>query len=313
MSIRTITLTTALFLASATATSGELGVFQSDQNGFDTKTYWYDDGHEITVFDTQFVPALTEAMVVEIRKKSPRPITRAVVTHPNPDKFNGLSVFHKLGATSIASKATAEAMANVNNYKRYFWIEIAKAFTEESYPTFEPVKETFSNQFTITLASKETITLIELKNSGVSSTQTVARIDATGDLIVGDLVHHNAHVWLEGGIVDSKPKPNLKAWISALDELTLLKGKIVHGGRGDSGPVEQVVTAQQEYLRGIDQLVDQYLEELGPKKSELLNPTTAQTHYKALQTRAAEKFPRHRLAYLVGYGVYGLINSRLAQ
>jgi glyoxylase-like metal-dependent hydrolase (beta-lactamase superfamily II) len=293
------------------AAAGTLGVYQSDQNGFDTRTYWYDDGREVTVFDTQFVPALTEAMVAEIVQSTSSPITRVVVTHPNPDKFNGLSVLSKLGAVSIASKATADAMTGVDTYKRYFWITIAKAFTPQTYPVFQPVTETFSGTTTITLASGETISLFELKNPGVSTTQTVARIDATGDLIVGDLVHHNAHAWLEGGIVDGKPKPDLKGWIAALAELKSLGGKIVRGGRGDDALVDEAVSQQQAYLSAMDNLVTEYIVGLGSAKSELGDPAKAAKHYAAIQARAVELFPNHRLDYLIGYGIYGLVNSKL--
>jgi len=301
----------ATTISAMPALAGTLGVFQSDRTGFDTRSYWYDDGREITVFDTQFVPALTEAMVAEIRKSSDRPITRVVVTHPNPDKFNGLSVLHKLGATSIASQASADAMPGVDGYKRYFWINIAKAFTEETYPVFEPVMKTFSGSSVIELASGETITLTELKSPGVSSTQTVARIDATGDLIVGDLVHHGAHAWLEGGIVDGKPQPNIAGWITALDELNTLQGTTVHGGRGADAPVAEAVADQQAYLTAIDALVTAYVADLGDRQAELLDPAKAQAHYAAIQALAEERFPDRSLGYLVGYGVYGLVNSKL--
>ncbi len=302
---------TALTLAASPAAAGQLGVFQSDANGFETRTYWYDDGREITVFDTQFVPQLTDAMVAAIRKSSDRPITRVVVTHPNPDKFNGLSVLHKLGATSMASKATADAMAGVDAYKRYFWVKIAKTFTAETYPAFEAVKQTFTGKSTITLASGETITLFELKNPGVSATQSVARIDATGDLIVGDLVHHGAHAWLEGGIVEGKPRPDIKGWIAALDELKVLGGKTVRGGRGEDAPVEAAATSQQAYLRAIDALVTEYISGLGAAKVELADPAKASKHYTAIQELATARFPDRKLGYLIGYGIYGLMNSKL--
>ncbi len=306
-----VTIAALVALAIPPAYAGKLGVYQSDQNGFDTRTYWYDDGREITVFDTQFVPALSEAMVSDIRKSSQNPITRIIVTHPNPDKFNGLPVFHKLGAVSIASKATADAMPEVNTYKRYFWIHIAKAFTAETYPAFEPVRETFTGKTIIKLASGETISLFELKNSGVSSTQTVARIDATGDLIVGDLVHHNTHAWLEGGIVGGKAKPDIKGWIAALNELRALNGKIVHGGRGDDAPVEQAITQQQSYLNAMDELVARYIADLGAAKTELSDPEISKKHHSVLQEQAAVIFPYRRLTYLIGYGIYGLVSSKL--
>ncbi len=293
------------------AHAGTLGVYQSDADGFNTRTYWYDDGREVTVFDTQFVPALTEAMIGEIHKSTKNPITRVVVTHPNPDKFNGLSVMNKLGAISIASKATANAMKGVNDYKEYFWVNIAKAFTKETYPKFEEVKHTFEGQLVIKLQSGETITLLQLKNAGVSSTQTVARIDATGDLIVGDLVHYKAHAWLEGGIVDGKTKINIASWIAALDELKSLGGKTIRGGRGEDAPVDVAIADEQKYLRAIDMLVSNYVKELGPRASELKDSTKSAEHYKAIQAKAEAVFPDRKLSYLIGYGIYGLVNSKL--
>lgn len=296
-------------LAVGAAQAGQLHVFKSDANGFDTKTFWYDDGREVTVIDTQFTPGLAEAFVADIRKHTKSPIRRVIVTHPNPDKFNGLSVFHKLGAVSIASAATARAMPGVDAYKRYFWVEIAKAFSAETYPKLEPITQTFSGSTVLTLASGETLTLTELKHSGVSSTQTVVKIDATGDLLVGDLVHHGAHAWLEGGIVDGKPKPDLAAWRAALAELPGLGGKTVHGGRGASAPVAEAVAAQTDYLTGMEKLVRAYVAGLGSKAADLAAPATAAAHYAILEKQAAAAYPQRDLSYLVGYGVYGLVDA----
>ncbi|MDH4450028.1 MAG: MBL fold metallo-hydrolase [Rhodoferax sp.] len=299
-------------VAASPATAGALGKFTSDANGFDTQTYWYDDGQEVTIIDTQFVPLLTQAMLDQIKKSSSNPITRVIVTHPNPDKFNGLPLLHSMGIESIASKATADAMLGVHAYKKYFWTKVAKSFTEESYPKFEAVKSTFIGQTTIKLKSGETISLIELKNSGVASTQTVVRIDRTGDLIVGDLVHYKAHAWLEGGIVNGKAKPDLKAWGLALAELPSLtpqpKLSKVYGGRGASGTVNEVVAFQDDYLTRAEALVDSYIKKT--PAADLKDPAQAQKHYSALQAEFDEQMPGLALPYLVGYGVYGLLDSK---
>ena len=173
------------------------------------------------------------------------------------------------------------------------------------------MRQTFEGQSVIKLVSGETITLIELKNAGVASTQTVARIDATGDLIVGDLVHYNAHAWLEGGIVNGATKPDVGSWIKALDEVRALGGKVVHGGRGEDAPVAEAIDAEQAYLKAMDVLVTQYIKDLGTRVSELKDPAKAAEHYKAIQAKAEAAFPGRKLSYLIGYGVYGLANSKL--
>lgn len=309
-SILTAAAVSLLFASTAgTSVAGTLGTYTSTANGFDTHTYYYDDGKEVTIIDTQFVPQLTQAMVDAIRQQSTSPITRVIVTHPNPDKFNGLPVLHRLGVQSIASDATAAAMPGVHAYKRYFFVNIAKAFSEDTYPSFEPVTATFSGRTTIRLKSGETLTLIELKNPGVATTQTVVRIDRTGDLVVGDLVHYRAHAWLEGGIANGSPQPDLAKWRAAVRELESLgKGK-VYGGRGQVGSVKDVVAYQTDYLAKAEGIVGTYVSVI--PKAELADPARAQIHYQTLQKLFEQQFPSAELSYLIGYGVYGLVSSKI--
>lgn len=300
-------------VATSPVAAGTLGTYTSDEKGFDTHTYWYDDGREVTIIDTQFVPVLTQAMLDQIRKGTKSPITRVIVTHPNPDKFNGLPLLHSMGVESVASKATADAMKGVHDYKKYFWVNIAKAFTEDNYPKFEPVKTTFSGQTKISLKSGETLSLIELKHSGVASTQTVVRIDRTGDLIVGDLIHYKAHAWLEGGIVGGKAKPDLSAWREAVAELPALvanasKSK-VYAGRSAVGTVAEVVSFERDYLAKADALVADYVK--ATPSADLKDAAQGQKHHQALQAAFDKAMPGLALPYLIGYGVYGLLDSKV--
>ena len=304
-----------LALNAAPAHAGKLGVFTSDANGFDTHTFYYDDGQEVTLIDTQFVPALTQAMVEQVRKETQSPITRVIVTHPNPDKFNGLAYLHALGVESVGSRAAAAAMPAVHEYKKYYFVKIAKMFTDETYPKFENVKTTFSGRTQIRLKSGETLSLIELKHAGVTSTQVVVRIDQSGDLIVGDLVHHKAHAWLEGAIVNGKPHADLAQWAVAVSELPALAqdkpDAKVYGGRGEFVGVADAVKAQRNYLNKANALVDAYIATLGKRKEELTNPATSSAHHQELEKRFAAAFPDYALPYMIKYSVYGLIASKL--
>jgi glyoxylase-like metal-dependent hydrolase (beta-lactamase superfamily II) len=314
---RTLAVLSAIILAhgAARAEAGKLGVYTSDAAGFDTHTFYYDDGHEVTLIDTQFVPALTRSMVEQIKKETRSPITRVIVTHPNPDKFNGLAYLHTLGIESISSRAASDAMPGVHAYKKHFFVNIAKKFSDETYPNFENVKTTFSGRTQIRLKSGETLSLIELKNPGVTSTQVVVRIDRTGDLLVGDLVHHKAHAWLEGAIVNGKPQANLLKWATAVDELpALAKDKPsakVYGGRGDFVAVAQAVQGQRTYLAKANALVDDYIATLGQRKAELVDPATSAVHRQQLERRFVEAFPDYALPYMIKYSVYGLVGTKL--
>ena len=71
------------------------------------------------------------------------------------------------------------------------------------------------------------------------------------------------------------------------------------------------VADQQAYLQEMDALVTAYVADLGDRKAELSDPAKAQAHCTAIQTLAEARFPDRTLGYLVGYGVYGLVNSKL--
>jgi glyoxylase-like metal-dependent hydrolase (beta-lactamase superfamily II) len=287
--------------------SGSIGTFTSDAAGFDTHSFYYDTGKEVVVFDAQFTPDLAKKLIAEIRSKTASPITHVVITHPNPDKFNGAPEFQKIGAKIVASKATAAAIPDVHAYKKYYFVNVAKMFTEATYPAQATVDVTFEGHLTLPLQAG-TVELKELSTSGVSSTQTVAWVPSQKALFVGDLVHHDAHAWLEGGIVKGKATPDLSGWKKDLNELLAYQGATVFGGRGESAPVSDAVSAQIAYLDGMQKLVTDYVAGLGDAKSEL-SGDKAEGHYKKITDLAAAKFPEYKLSYMVQYGVYGLVNQ----
>lgn len=288
--------------------------FTSDAAGFDTHSFWIDTGKEVVVFDGQFTPALADQLIAEIRAQTASPIRWLVVTHPNPDKYNGAPRFQAAGAKVVASRATALAIGGVHAYKKYYFVELAKQFTEETYPAQATVDVTFDDAFQLPLEGGARIDLRRLGNPGISSTQTVAFAATAaggGALFVGDLVHHGAHAWLEGGIVDGAPRPDLAKWGAALDELSTYPAEtIVYGGRGAAAPLGRAIVAQQAYLGAAEATVDRYLAGLGERRAELADAAKAEGHYIAIEEELARQMPERELAYLVRYGVYGLVQAR---
>jgi glyoxylase-like metal-dependent hydrolase (beta-lactamase superfamily II) len=302
-----------LFIISAVSQAGKLGVYTSPTSGFDTHTFYYDDGKEVTIFDTQFVPSLTEEMVKKIKSETSSPITRVIVTHPNPDKFNGLSYLHGLGVASISSKAVAQSIPEVHDYKKNFWVNVMGAFKDHEYPVLENVQSTFENNHTIKLKSGETISLFQLDNSGVAKTQVVARIDSTGDLIVGDLIHTKAHAWLEGGLVNGTPDPDLAAWVNALSELPALSSEFkdakVYGGRGEFINVKDAVIEQMSYLNKANSVINDYIIKNNIKNITLSDKKVASELYKDIAQVFSDEFPEYKAPYMIQYSIYGLVGS----
>src|SRR5215207_6156929 len=264
---------------------GALYTYDSGEAGFFTKTYFYDTGSEVVAFDAQFTPELAEAAIASLREQTDNPTTYLVTTHPNPDKFNGAPVFQEEGAAVIASEATDAAIPGVHEYKKAGFVGMGM-FTEETYPQQATVDETFSGTHTLELGDGKTVELSELSQSGVSSTQTVALIPELNALIVGDLVHHKLHAWLEGGIVEGQATPAIEGWIADLQELETTFGgdpePTVYGGRGEAAPLSVAVADQIAYLERADQIVTDYVAGLGERADELSGPDAGE-HYAAIQ------------------------------
>lgn len=289
LALHTGNATTALAVNAPT-----LYTFESDGNGFNTRNYFLDTGREVVVFDAQFTPATAQQSLDFIRTKTSNPIRYVVLTHPNPDKFNGVGIFQALGAKVIASKATADAIPAVHAYKKFFFTQVAKSFTDAAYPPQARVDVTFSGQYELKLEGGLSVQLRELSKPGVSSTQTIAGIPALNAVIVGDLVHHKAHAWLEGGLQNGKPVPTISGWISDLKELEAIFAKqpntVVYGGRGAQANLVVAADAQIAYLTRADQIVTDYVSGLGARKSELSSDKAGE-HYAAITKLFEQAFP----------------------
>jgi glyoxylase-like metal-dependent hydrolase (beta-lactamase superfamily II) len=310
MAISTSACTTAT--AKLSLYKGRVIEFKSGLEGFDTRTFFYEGEHEVVAFDSQFTPELAKQSIAHLRTLTDKPISWLVITHPNPDKFNGASVFKDEGAKILSSKQTANAIPEVHTYKEYFFVEIAKMFKKSEYPQPVQVDLTFTEKMDLVLQGGERIELRELSNPGVSSTQSVAYIQSLKGLIVGDLVHNKAHAWLEGGIIAGKPVATIEGWISDLKELESLYSKetIVYGGRGVSGDLESSVKSQIEYLVRSTQIIDTYLKKIGLKSADFNGPN-AGVLYKDLASIFQSQFPNYELPYMIEYGAYGLVQHEL--
>ena len=298
--------------AKAGTHQGRIIEFKSGPNGFDTRTFFYEGESEVVAFDSQFTPELAKQSIAHLRKFTIKPITWLIIIHPNPDKFNGASVFKDEGAKILASQATANAIPGVHAYKEYYFVEIAKMFKKGEYPQPTAVDQTFNGQMDLVLRGGERIQLRELSQPGVSNTQAVAYIQLINSLIVGDLMHYKAHAWLEGGIVDGKPTPTIEGWISGLKELASLypQDSLVYGGRGVTANLKTSVAEQIKYLQTAQNLVRKELKSLGAKAREFNGPN-AGAMYKRLGEKFQSKFPDYELPYMIEYGAYGLVQMEL--
>ncbi|BBM85403.1 MBL fold metallo-hydrolase [Candidatus Uabimicrobium amorphum] len=304
-------ITTLVIFSSVLYSETSIYVFESDASGFNTKSFFYDNGEEVIAFGGQFTPQIAQQAIDFLRTKTTNPISYLVITHPNPDKFNGATVFQAEGVQVICSQSTAMAIPEVHGYKKYYFVHIAKMFTEETYPQMPTVDIVFEKTLEIYLANGEKLVLEERDKPGVSSTQTLGCFPKTKALFVGDLVHHKAHAWLEGGIVHQQAQATISLWIEHLHYIAQSYADYtVYGGRGEA--VNAVAAAKQQirYLQTAQQITRDYIVSLGNSKGELQGEK-AGVHHKKIEELLVKSFPNYKINYMVRFGIYGLINALL--
>lgn len=286
----------------------QLYAFESDANGFNTKNYFYDTGSEVVAFDAQFTQDIAQKSIEFLRTKTQNPLTHLVITHPNPDKFNGMGAFQKLGAKVVASNDTKANMLPIHEYKKYYFVNMAKMFTEETYPKRGEPDITFQDSHTLGFSNGEKIELTELHRKGVSTNQTIAYIPTLNALIVGDLIHNKVHAWLEGPIENGKTTYSTQQWIDTLEQVLAIypPDALVYGGRGKSGGLKEVIEEQIAYLRKAESVARLYVDSL---VGESLDNKKSKVDYNVLTKKFEEAFPEYTLGYMITYGAYGLVQS----
>jgi glyoxylase-like metal-dependent hydrolase (beta-lactamase superfamily II) len=87
---------------------GEAGMASAQNKGFMSNAGFVVTGDGVVVFDALGTPALGRAMLTAIRRITPQPVKRVIVSHYHADHFYGLAAFKEAGA-EIWAQRRAEA------------------------------------------------------------------------------------------------------------------------------------------------------------------------------------------------------------
>lgn len=294
----------SLFSLSSFGKAPKVYTFTSDARGFHTNTHFIDFGKEVVAIDSQFTSELAREAITFLKTKTQSKIKFLIITHPNPDKFNGMNEFQKVGAKVVASQLTVKNLKNVHEYKKYYFVKIAKMFTEETYPRLGKIDLEFEKSLKLSVGKKE-IELIETGLKGVSSNQTIIKTE-NGKVFVGDLFQKNVHAWLEGAIENGTPRPSIEDWINNLKFIkNTIPGAEIYGGRGESQSLNEGVSDQINYLLEAEKLIKNYI------RMNNVTLENASSHYQPISVEFKKAFPKYRHEYMIEYGAYGLVNDLL--
>lgn len=216
-----------------------IGVYTSIPWGFQTASYWIEGADGLIFIDTQFLLSAAKESLEKAEALTGKKTKLAIVLHPNPDKFNGTALFQSRGIRVVTSAQVLAAIPSVHAQRTLSFYDRYKP----DYPVNEPKPESFGHATQEISAAGITVKLHVL---GVGCSAAHVVVEYEGNVFVGDLVGNGTHAWVEIGEIEE--------WQKRLAEITALKPKYVHPGRGASGGLDLVEWENGYFRRLLDEV-----------------------------------------------------------
>ncbi len=234
---------------------GMAGAASSENQGYMSNAGFVVTKDSVLVFDTLGTPSLAAELVKQIRKITPLPIKRVIISHFHADHYYGLQVFKELGAESWAHKngqgavdsdAAAERLAQ-RRETLFPWVdENTRLLPADKWldgdTDFEMGGLHFQLRFVGPAHSAEDMAML-VKEDGV--------------LYTGDLVFRGRVPFV--GDADSK------AWLADLQKLVALKPRVMVAGHGAASVKPQAdLKFTRDYLTFLRKTMGQAVADLVP-------------------------------------------------
>lgn len=264
--------------------------YTSKADGFSTSSFWVESEQGVVVFDAQFLPEYAEALMAEIAAQTSKPITDVVISHANPDKYNGLEVI-RAKHPEVKIWATPQIVARIKEVdagkKGFFGPQYG-----ERYPQGLVLPDELISAPQVLRRGSLEIELIPM-GAGVSTAHLVSLIKSSGELVVGDLLHNKTHGWLAEGFSQQ--------WLERLDALERLGAKRFLPGRGAPGGAE-LIAQQRDYLKGFQACVASELEGAGQEAD-----------IATIKACILARFPDHQIEAMVDFSIPGELEAQRAR
>lgn len=219
-----------------------IGVYTSIPWGFRTATYWIEGPEGLVLIDTQFLLSAAKEAIEKAEAITGKKVVLAIVLHPNPDKFNGTEVFQARGIRVVTSAQVLAQIPSVHAGRKASFYDRYKP----DYPSDQAKPESFGDSDQ-ELSGGGIKVKAHVLGAGCSATHVV--VEYEGHVFVGDLVGNGTHAWLEIGEVEE--------WQKRLSEISAMKPRFVHPGRGASGGVELVEWEKTYLQRVLDEVAQE--------------------------------------------------------
>jgi len=193
----------------------------------------------VVVFDTLGTPALARKMIAEIRRITPQPIRRVIVSHWHADHYYGVQAFKETGAEIWAHEAARSVLGSVAAAERLAQRRDILAPWVGADFKFVPADQWLSGDVDFKLGGLH----FKVRHVGPahSPEDLVLFVEEDGVLFSGDLIFKGRVPFI--GDADSK------AWLVALDRLLAMQPRIMIPGHGPaSSTPRDDLTLTRAYL-----------------------------------------------------------------
>ena len=273
--------------AARLAEDPRIGVYTSIPWGFRTASYWIEGPEGLVIIDTQFLSSAAAETIEKAEAITGKKVALAIVLHPNPDKFNGTSVFQARGIKVVTSAQVLAKIPSVHEDRKKSFYDRYKP----DYPAEAAKPESFGEKDQEISAGGIKVKLHVL-GIGCSAAHVVAEYE--GHVFVGDLVGNGTHAWIEIGEIEQ--------WQARLAEISAMKPRFVHPGRGATGGPE-LLEWEKGYLQRL-------LDEVAKEKPTIpLAPGAVDR----VKTRMLQAYPGLDLDVFLNIGLEEVMKKQAAK
>jgi glyoxylase-like metal-dependent hydrolase (beta-lactamase superfamily II) len=234
---------------------GQPGMASAANEGYNSNAGFVVTDEGVVVIDALGSPALGEALLAAIRKVTPKPVRRVIVTHYHADHFYGLEPFKKAGADIWAHVGAREYLENGDaDLRRRQRARDLFPWVTENTPLV-PADRWLEGDASFTLGGVR----FEVQHFGPahSPEDLVIVLPGEGVVFIGDI--------LFTGRIPFVGEADSKAWLARIERLIALKPRLMVTGHGEvsRNPSKDLVLTR-DYLTYLRQVMGKAVEDFVP-------------------------------------------------
>ncbi|MEO5691943.1 MAG: MBL fold metallo-hydrolase [Usitatibacter sp.] len=232
---------------------GKPGVASAENQGFNSNAGFVITDAGVVVIDALGTPALGEALVRAIRRITPKPIKRVIVTHYHADHFYGLGALKREGAQIWAHRAALEYLDSGEGQRRLE--QRVRDLLVDEKTTLVRADRWLDGDETFELGGVRFE--VSFMGPAHSPEDLIVVVPGEGVIFIGDL--------LFAGRIPFVGEADSKRWLEKIGKLLELRPKLMVTGHGQvSRDPQKDLALTRDYLTFLRDVMGKAVEDLTP-------------------------------------------------